>query len=74
MGKKLFKEYKVRVNGSVYEISHTEQRKNEIVGILKTMYGEEAVTVEKYNHYADGWERKNLERIIENQLKEYAER
>ena len=49
--KSLVKEFKVYVNGRLFEISHTEDRKNEIVPILTDLYRGSEVTVEKYNHY-----------------------
>lgn len=69
--RKLFKEFKVLVDGRLYEVSHTEQRKDEIVGILKNMYPNSEIEVKPYKHYESGYERKRLERIIAAQLKEY---
>ncbi len=70
-GRKLFKEFKVYVDGRLYETSHTEQRRDEIVKILKQTYPESDVTVEPYNHYESGYARKSLERIIAKQLADY---
>jgi hypothetical protein len=39
--------YLVRVNGRVFEESKTEERKNEIVEILRSMYTNAEITVEK---------------------------
>ena len=39
--------YTVRIDGRVFEISKTEERKNEIVEILKQIYPESEVTVER---------------------------
>ena len=70
-GKKLFTEYKILVDGRTYEISHTKQRADEIVPILKDMYPDSEIEAKPYKHYASGIERKILERQIANQLKEY---
>ena len=69
--RKLFKEFKVFVDGRLFEISHTEQRKDEIVKILSNIYPDSNIEVKPYRHYESGYERKKLERIIANQLKEY---
>lgn len=71
--RKLFREYKIYVYDRLYEISHTFERMEEITNILMDDYGEDAVTVEPYNHYLSGWERKRLEGIIAEQLEYYAE-
>ena len=70
-GKKLFTEYKILVDGKTYEISHTKQRADEIVPILKDMYPDSEIEAKPYKHYASGVERKRLERQIADQLKEY---
>ena len=70
-GKKLFTEYKILVDGRTYEISHTKQRADEIVPILKDMYPDSEIEAKPYKHYASGIERKRLERQIADQLKEY---
>lgn len=70
-GKKLFTEYKILVDGRTYEISHTKQRADEIVPILKDMYPNSEIEAKPYKHYASGIERKRLERQIADQLKEY---
>ena len=66
--KKLFKEFKIYVDGRLFEISHTEQRKDEIVPILKQLYPDSEIIVKPYNHYESGVARKSLERIIANQI------
>ena len=70
-GRKLFTEYKILVDGRTYEISHTKQRADEIVPILKDMYPDSEIEAKPYKHYASGIERKRLERQIADQLKEY---
>lgn len=70
-GKKLFTEYKILVDGRTYEISHTKQRADEIVPILKDMYPDSEIEAKPYKHYASGIERKRLEKQIADQLKEY---
>ena len=70
-GRKLFTEYKILVDGRTYEISHTKQRADEIVSILKDMYPDSEIEAKPYKHYASGIERKRLERQIADQLKEY---
>lgn len=69
--RKLFKEWRVYVDGRCYETSHTEKRKNEIVAILSDMYGAEHITVEPYNHYASGSDRYRLEQTIKAQNEYY---
>lgn len=39
--------YIVRVNGRVFECSKTEERKDEIVAILKGIYPDAEITVEE---------------------------
>ena len=39
--------YIVRVDGRCFEESKTEERKDEIVGILKQVYPDSEITVEK---------------------------
>lgn len=70
-GRKLFTEYKILVDGRTYEISHTKQRADEIVPILKDMYPDSEIEAKPYKHYASGIERKRLERQIADQLKGY---
>ena len=70
-GRKLFTEYKILVDGRTYEISHTKQRADEIVPILKDMYPDSEIEAKPYKHYASAIERKRLERQIADQLKEY---
>lgn len=71
--RKLFREYKVFVNGRLFEISHTAERKQEIVNLLSDDFGADAVTVENYNHFESGYERAKLERIIAEQKEFYRE-
>lgn len=71
--KKLFHEYKVRVDGRLFEVSHTEQRKNWIVPVLGNLYPNAKIEVEPYNHFVKGdYQIRQLERIINEQLEEYA--
>lgn len=41
---KYIKQWEVRVNGRLYEFSKTEERKNEIIPILKSVYPTAEVT------------------------------
>lgn len=68
--RKLFKEFKVYVDGRMYEISHTAKRKDEIINILKQTYPDSEIEAIPYNHYESGYERQRLERIIAAQLAE----
>lgn len=63
--RKLYKEWKVYVDDRLYEISHTDKRKDFIVALLRARYPSGKVTVEKYNHYETGTAAKTLEKKIE---------
>ena len=39
--------FEVRVNGRLFEVSHGEERKNEILEILKNMYPDADITCKK---------------------------
>ena len=68
--KKLYREWKVYVDGRLYEISHTTERKDYIVAMLSKIYNN--VEAVPYNHYERGHAAKELERKIENQNKDFS--
>lgn len=39
--------WKVRVNGRLFEVSETKERRDEIVKILSNMYGMDSIEVKK---------------------------
>lgn len=49
--RKLIKEFKIFVDGRCFEISKSEQRRDEIIPILKNMYSQSEITFEPFNHY-----------------------